>query len=95
VVRALVVPNLKEFEELYRGDLESGDPVKQPEAEKVLGAVLNVLGSLIGDNVPTMNGHSAESAAQVQERLSEKVGDVIASKITESGHMELAKAILE
>jgi transcription initiation factor TFIID subunit 6 len=95
VVRALVVPNLREFEGLYREDLESGDPVKQPEAEKVLAAVLNVLGSLLGDNIPTMNGHSSESAASVRERLSEKVGEVVAGKIAESGHTELARAILE
>ena len=95
VVRALLVPNLKEFEGLYREDLEGGDPVKQPEAEKVLGAVLNVLGSLLGDNIPHMNGHSAESAAEIKARLAEKVGEVVAEKIAESGQMQLAKAILE
>lgn len=95
VVRALVVPNLKEFEGLYREDLQGGDPVKQAEAERVLRAVLTVLESLLDDKVPDMNGHSVESATEIKVRLTDKVGEVVAEKIIENGPMKLAKAILE
>jgi transcription initiation factor TFIID subunit 6 len=61
----------------------------------VVVAIINVLGSLVDEDTPMMNGHSNDAAATYQARLGDKVGDVIGSRIADSGHLPLAKALLE
>lgn len=94
VVRQLVVPNLKAYGELLEDDLQDSS-MKRAEAGKVVSAILNALGKLVDDDVPMMNGHSDESADALRTRLVDKVGDVIGARIADSGHTQLAKAVLE
>lgn len=93
-VQVLIVPNLKEYESLIREEILSGG-TRQAEAEKVVVAIFNVLGTLIEDGVPMMNGHTEEGAAEMRRRLTEKVGDVIGNRIADSGHIQLARAVLD
>ena len=91
------MPNLREFEALVRDDLDGGGS-RQMEAEKVVAAILNALGSLVDDEVPNgmgMNGHSEASAQELREKLEEKVGEVVGSRIADAGHTRLAKAVLQ
>lgn len=94
VVRALVVPNLRDFEELLKEELD-GNGAKKEEAEKVIAAILNVLGSLVDQDQPTMNGHSDEAATAVRAKLIDTIGEVIGGRIADAGHMPLARAILD
>jgi len=94
VVRQLIVPNLKAYGELLEEDI-SNDGMKKAEAEKVMSAILNALGSLIDDDIPTMNGHSEEVMDNMRTKLAEKVGTVVGNRIGDSGHTRLAKAVLE
>jgi transcription initiation factor TFIID subunit 6 len=89
-----VVPNLKEYESLIKEDLQSNS-VKRAEVEKVISAILNVLGSLVEETPPMMNGHSEEAAEEMRSKLVDKIGEVIGNKIADAGHLPLAKAILE
>jgi transcription initiation factor TFIID subunit 6 len=108
VVRSLVVPNLKEFEAVLEemlGDGNSngngiGSGVKKAEAEKVMQAILGVLGSLTegqgGENdVEMVNGHGEAAVEEMRGRLVDKVGELVGTRIADSGHLQLAKAVLE
>jgi len=94
VVRVLILPNLKEYESVIKDEIADDGPHKA-EAERVLGAILKVLASMTEDQIPLMNGHSAEAGEEIKRKLVDMVGDLVASKIVESGQLQLAKAILE
>ena len=93
VVRALIVPNLKEYEGLIKDEIQ-GEGSRKAEAEKVLSSILRVLASLVDENVPMMNGHTDEAADEMRERLIERIGELAGNRIMESSHIHLAKAIL-
>ncbi|KKY15913.1 putative transcription initiation factor tfiid complex 60 kda subunit [Phaeomoniella chlamydospora] len=93
VVRALVIPNLKEYESLIREEIQANGP-RKAEGEKVLGAILRVLASLVDDNQPLMNGHSEEAAEEMRMQLIDKIGELVGSRVAESGRTQLARAIL-
>lgn len=93
-VRVLIVPNLKEYGGLIYDQISSNGP-RQAEAEKVIAAIFNVLGSLVEDGMPMMNGHTDEGAAEIRKQLVENVGELIGNRIADSGHIQLAKAVLD
>lgn len=93
-VRVLIVPNLREYEVLIRDEIASNG-TRQAEAEKVVTAVFNTLGTLIEDGLPMMNGHTDEGAAEMRRKMVEGVGAIIGNRIADSGHIQLAKAVLE
>jgi transcription initiation factor TFIID subunit 6 len=109
VVRSLVVPNLKEYEVLLKEEMRSdassngngfGTGFKKAEAEKVMQAILGVLGSLMDEeerekDVEMMNGHNEAAMEEMRSRLVDKVGELVGTRIAESGHVQLAKAVLE
>ena len=69
--------------------------MKKAEAEKVVSAILNALGALVDDDLPMLNGHSEESASSIRTKLIDTVGEVIGSRIADSGHTRLARAVLD
>ena len=91
----MIMPNLKSFEELYRDDLETNGSGKKEEAEKVVSAILTTLHSLVDEDMPMMNGHSDEAAANIQSNLVEKIGEVVGSRVAESGYTPLIRAVIE
>lgn len=93
-MRILIVPNLKEYEGLIREEITSNG-TRQAEAEKMVAAIFNVLGTLIDDGLPLMNGHTDEGAAEMRMKLTESVGDIVGNRIADSGHIQLAKAVLD
>lgn len=93
VVRALILPNLKTYEKLLRDGIAEDGP-RRPEAERVLGALLAVLSTLQEGRMRLANGHTAVVTGELKERLSERVGELIASRIAEAGQVQLAHAIL-
>jgi transcription initiation factor TFIID subunit 6 len=94
VVRKLVLPNLKAYEEIFKEDLQEGS-IKKAEAEKVVAAIIGSLGMLVDEAVPMTNGHSNQAAEQMTTQLIDKVGEVIGEKIANSGNLRLARAILD
>jgi transcription initiation factor TFIID subunit 6 len=93
-VRVLIVPNLKEYEGLIRDQIASNG-ARQAEAEKVVTSILNVMGTLVEDGMPMMNGHTDQDAAEIKKKLVENVGDLIGNRIADSGHIQLVKVVLD
>lgn len=103
------MPNLKEFEVLLKEEIRGegsingngiGTGVKKAEAEKVMQAILGVLGSLIDEeerekDVDMVNGDNENAMEEMRDRLADKVGELVGTRIADSGHVQLAKAVLE
>lgn len=87
------MPNLKLYEQLLRDGLSDDNP-RKPEAEKVLQALLAVLSTLQDGRVHLTNGHGAIVTDELRDRLSEKIGGLIAARIADAGEVQLAHAIL-
>lgn len=94
IVRKLIIPNLKAYEEVLKEDFQEGS-MKKAEAEKVVAALVGSLGLLIDDTMPMMNGYSEQAAEQLKGQLIEKIGEVIGERIADTGHLPLARAILD
>ncbi|EDN02692.1 hypothetical protein I7I51_07692 [Histoplasma capsulatum] len=116
VVRELIVPNLKTYEIVLKdatatttgagagagAGAGSGveETVRRLEAEKVIGVILAVLGTLgdgelqAGMEMVTNGVSEKGEEEEVRERLVEKVGEVIAGRILESGQVGLANVII-
>ena len=94
VVRQLVLPNVKAFGELLEDAIQESS-VKNPEVEKVVTAVMVALGTLVDDDIPMMNGHSGESAANMRMKLIDKFGEVVGGRIADSANTRFARAVLE
>jgi transcription initiation factor TFIID subunit 6 len=75
-------------------DASTDEGVRKQEADKVIGVILAVLTLCQDDRIPLTNGYSAVAVEELQSQLAEKVGDLVASKILESGQVRLAHAML-
>ncbi|KAJ5182932.1 Transcription initiation factor TFIID subunit 6 [Penicillium capsulatum] len=93
VVRVLVVPNLNDYSKLLSDGLD--DSARRPAAERVLNALLAVLSSLRDGQQTLTNGHSAVVTDEMRSKLTEKIGDLIASRIAEANQVQLAHLLLE
>lgn len=94
-MRALVVPNLKEYEELAKDAIDAMDDGKKSEGEMVISALLEALVSLEEDSVGAINGFANGHAAEMKEELGKKIGDLFAERVLELGKPRLVKAIME
>ena len=97
VVRKLIVPNLKAFEEILTENVGNADDgtVKRSECDRVIAAIIDALGTLVDRHVPTMNGHSEQAAEELNTKVEDVVGAVIGGRIVDSGHLPLMKALVE
>ena len=93
VVRELIVPNLKTYEMLIKDEVADDSP-RKAETAKVLGAIMGVLSTLQEERAPVMNGNSGLATEGLKDRLVDKVGDIVGTKIAESGQLQLAHAVL-
>lgn len=93
VVRVLIVPNLNDYSKLLSDGLDDG--ARRPAAERVLNALIAVLVSLRDGQSSLTNGHSALVTDEVRSKLTEKIGDLIASRIAEANEVQLAHLLLE
>lgn len=93
-MRALILPNLKDYEGVVREEV-GGEGPKRAEAEVVVGAVVLALESLEGDAARLSNGHSGGAGEEMRARLVGKVGEVFASRVADLGRPGLVRAILE
>lgn len=54
-----------------------------------------MLGTLREGRLPQVNGHVPQVTEDVRERLTGKVGEIIAARIAEGSEVQLAQALLE
>ncbi len=93
VVRALIVPNLGDYDRLILREAFEDD-AKRREVEMLIGAVVEALETL-EDKGPTMANGFANGNGELGERLQEKVGELVGGRILNLGRPRLAKAIME
>lgn len=95
MVRALIVPNLKEYDELVREAVEGTDEGKRKEGEIVVEALLEALLSLEEESVGAVNGSLNGHTAEMKHQLDEKIGSTLAEKVLGTTRPRLLKAIME
>lgn len=95
IVRALIVPNLKEYEELVKDAIDAMDESKKNEGEMVIKALLEALVLLEEESVGAVDGFVNGHAAELRKELGDKIGDLFAERVLELGKPRLVKAIME
>ncbi|KAF7596615.1 hypothetical protein BBP40_001016 [Aspergillus hancockii] len=93
-VRVLILPNLPTYGGLLKDGMAEENS-RRPEAEKVLNVLMGILGTLREGRTVLANGPTGVVTEDLRGRLNAKVGDYLATKISEAGEVELAHAILE
>lgn len=93
VVRVLIIPNLSDYSKLLSDGID--DSARRPAAERVLNALVAVLASLRDSQAMLANGHPAAVTEDLRSKLTDKVGDLIATRIAEANEVQLAHIILE
>lgn len=91
-VRTLVLPNLKALDEVL-AEAPAG-----PELDELLGAIMRGLSRLEDDASRFGGGGGAADGTVTAEtvgELEEKIGGVVATRISELGSVRLARAVLE
>ncbi|EZF28712.1 hypothetical protein H109_03409 [Trichophyton interdigitale MR816] len=94
VIRELIIPNLPVYEVVLK-DAVTDEGLRKAEAEKVTGVIIAVLSTVQDESLAHTNGFSDAAAEALGKELAAKVGELIASRIIESGQLPLARAILE
>ena len=96
LVRALIVPNLKEYEGVLLEAIEDTDgSSNQKGGEMVVEALLEALMSLEADTLGAVNGMANGHAGEIKKEVSEKIGDLLSGRVMELGRPRLVKAVLE
>ena len=95
VVRALIIPNLSEYDRLILKDQMDADEGKRKEVAYVTEALAAALSSLEEQTLGQVNGYHSGDGEEVKEKLQAKVGELVSLRILEMGRPRLVKAILE
>lgn len=90
-IRTLVIPNLRDYDPVLKQGL--ADEQKRNQAERVVSVLLGSLQFLEQESANLTNGHP--EGAQLKERLSEAVGEVLGERIYESGRSETVSVVLD
>lgn len=93
IIRASVVPNLKEYTSMLKDVLD--DETRNVEGDMVIEALMEALLSLAADTVGVVNGMANGHAAEMKQAVVEKIGSLMAEKVMETGNSRLVKAIVE
>ena len=93
IIRASVVPNLKEYTSMLKDVLD--DETRNVEGDMVIEALMEALLSLAADTVGVVNGMANGHAAEMRQAVVEKIGSLMAEKVMETGNSRLVKAIVE
>lgn len=92
-VRSLILPNLKAYDVHLQEGIK--DETKRSDAEKVVEAIMHALDDLERDSVGAEQANGHPEGDMLKERLIEAVGEVIGTKVFESGRQTLINAVLE
>ena len=92
-VRSLILPNLKAYDVHLQEGIK--DEAKRSDAEKVVEAIMHALDDLERDAVGAVQANGHPEGDTLKERLIEAVGEVIGTKVFESGRQTLINAVLE
>ena len=96
VVRALILPNLKEYDAYIADAIDETDGTSNAKGgEMVIEALVDALISLEADTVGAVNGMANGHAEETRKEVADKIGDLLAGRVMELGRPKLVRAILE
>lgn len=91
-VRLLILPNLKIYDSLLKE--AAGEESKKADVDMVVGIILKCIEDVGQSSNPLMaNGVTLNDA--LKDRLTDRVGEIIAERIVQTGRSDLAKVVLE
>ena len=93
IIREAIVPNLKDYASMMKDVLE--DETRNVDGDMVIEALMEALLALAADTVGVVNGIANGHATEMRQAVAEKVGNLMAEKVMETGNPRLIKAILE
>lgn len=90
--KMVILPNLA----IYNSILKEGlaDEMKKPEAEQVLGVLIRAIDHAAHEQMPLRANGVADLSAQ-RDNLAEKVGDVVADRLVDTGRSAAVQLILQ
>ncbi|KAL8660885.1 MAG: hypothetical protein Q9202_006117 [Teloschistes flavicans] len=94
-VRALILPNVKEYESLLREPCLDESSPKHADAEAVLTALVAALQALEDDSLGLINGYAKVPDEEQRRRLEEKVGSLIADRVYQMNRPKFVRALFE
>ena len=97
VLRALVLPSIKEYGDLVLKEAyESDDPVKKADADMMLNTLMHIFAGLVeNERVVLTNGIGNHGGNEEWERKAkERLGDFIGERLVGMGRIELVKALV-
>ena len=93
VVRALILPNIGEYDRLILREAIEDDN-RRKEAEMIVEALLEALMLLEADDIGMANGNLTGDSS-VNQKMKDKVGDLVGNRVLELGRSRLVRAVLE
>ena len=93
IIRASIVPNLKDYMLMVKDVLD--DETRNVEGDMVVEALMEALMSLATDTIGAVNGMANGHAVEMKQAVIEKIGNLMADRVMETGDAKLVKAILE
>ena len=95
VVRALIVPNVSEYDRLILRDAMEGDESKRKEVVMVTEALVAAMSTIEEQNFGQVNGYHSGNSEEIKNKLRAKIGELASTRILELGRPKLVKAIME
>ena len=89
------MPNLKAYESLLKEAIEGGEETKSKEGEMVIEALLDALMLLEEESIGLLNGFANGHTTEMKKELDDKIGPLLAGRVSDMQKPKLAKAILE
>ena len=93
-VRALIMPNLREYSKLLQEGLEGASSASQA-AEYTLAAILDALKTLEDESGPLVNGYASGDVEVKRNKLEGKLGPTITERVLQQGSPKLVQAVME
>jgi transcription initiation factor TFIID subunit 6 len=96
LVRALIIPNLKEYDGFLADvSMDAENEANKKGSEMVIEALVEALMSLEAESVGAMNGLANGHAVETRKQVAEKIGELLAGRVMELGKPKVVKALLE
>lgn len=95
-MRALIVPNLREYDGfLIDLNEETDNEANKKGGEMMIEALVDALISLEVDSVGAINRLANGPSVEMGKQVGEKIGELLGGRVMELGRPRLVKAILE
>ncbi|KAL8793100.1 MAG: hypothetical protein Q9195_004306 [Heterodermia aff. obscurata] len=95
VVRALIIPNVSEYDRLILRDAMEGDEGKRKEVVMITEALAVAMSIIEEQSFGQVNGYHSGDSEEIKNKLRAKIGELTSIRVLELGRPKLVKAIME